>query len=154
MLFGIGARRCGTFVSFENGQRFFSMLPRQVFLSVPFKMVLSARDLKSTKRSTRFVRAAETITSDPRRRGISNNCAYFITHLVMMGRQLVENFFRAATNLSAVLLRICPRRRRQLMRITNCQCLFGVLSRQLLLPVCQIRFGEGLVRVSRFRISK
>jgi hypothetical protein len=40
------------------------------------------------------------------------------------------------------------------MRIKNSQCLLGVLSRQLLLPVCQIRFGEGLVRVSRFRITK
>src|SRR5439155_21822354 len=72
--------------------------------------------------------------------------------LVML--QLLENFFRAATNLSAVLFRICPRRRRQPMRIKKSQCLFGVLSRQLLLRVCQIRFGEGLVRVSRFRISK
>src|SRR4029077_2833470 len=57
--------------------------------------------------------------------------------------QLLEDLLRAATNLSAVLLRICPRRRRQPMRIKKSQCLFGVLSRQLLLPVCQIRFGEG-----------
>src|SRR6266481_878022 len=68
--------------------------------------------------------------------------------------RLLENFVRAATNFSAVLLRICPRRRRQPMRIKKSQCLFGVLLCQLLLPVCQIRFGEGLVRVSRFRISE
>src|SRR5436305_15037701 len=67
---------------------------------------------------------------------------------------MLANVSRAATNLSAVLLGICPRRRRQPMRIKNGQCLFGVLSRQLLLTVCQICFSKSLIRISRFSISK
>jgi hypothetical protein len=46
-----------------------------------------------------------------------------------------SEFFPRPTNFSAVLLRICPRRRRKFMIVKNCQCLFGMLSRQLLLPV-------------------
>jgi len=68
--------------------------------------------------------------------------------------KLLENFFRAATNLSAVLLRICPRRRWQPIRIKKGQCLIGKLAGEILLTITQLRLGEVLHNIGGIGISE
>ena len=57
-------------------------------------------------------------------------------------------------NLPAVLVRVGPRRGRQIGRIEQGQCLLSKLPRLILLTISQICFGKGLIGIGRSGICQ
>src|SRR4029077_1917493 len=102
----------------------------------------SADLISTTRGDVPFAGATRTLTfistAGKNKSCFIDDVFYFDFFLALVLGKLLQSLLRAATNLSAVLLRICPRRCRQPMRIKKGQCLIGKLAGEILLTITQI----------------